>query len=316
MVRKAELLLFPNRYAQGATHELKNLVICNMIKDDITEIASSDELITTLGSFLLSSHGLRKSNLISQRMRIMARLLKVLRQNTSNTKTSLMEFIHPQYFNEIVLATKTLGQYQMSTIEGEEVSIFKTPALPLKVGYTLDKCVQIFKGIAIKKGDKEMVRNAEDVSQLYNLEWGIQISSVSLRTLASNKFNKVQCLPLTEDLLTVRSYLLEQIPKITSALNRKPILKTWRFLSEMVGVRLTLFNRRRISEVFGMLVSHFNDRQQWKAQEMEEVKSSLTPLEQQLMKRYCCCTLIFQCQSQFSVATVCSRRIVMDRSLL
>ena len=163
------------------------------------------------------------------------------------------------------------------------VCICTTPSPPdcvrTKWMVPLDKCIQIFKGISIKKGGQEMARNAENVSKyIYNLEWSIQISSVSLRTLASNKFNKAQCLPLTEDLLTVQSYFLEQIPKLTSALNSKPILQIWRLLSEMVGVRLTLFNRTRFSEVFGMLVSHFNDRQQWKSQEMEEVKLSLTQL--------------------------------------
>ena len=286
IVRKAELLLFPNKYAEGASSELKTLVLCNMIKDDITQIVSSDELIMTLGSFLLSSHGFRKCNLISQRMRIMARLLKVLRQNTSKENGSMMEYIQPQYFDEIVNATKILGEYQMSTTEGEAISMFKTPALPLKIGYTFDKCVQIFKGISIKKGNQEMVKNAENVSKLYDLEWGIKISSVSLRTLSLNKFNKVKCLPLTKDLLIIRKHLLQQIPILTAELDAKPVLQTWRCLSEMLGVRLTMFNCRRISEVFGMLISHFNDRQKWKSQELDEVKTSLSPLEQQLMKRY------------------------------
>ena len=144
--RKAELL-FPNKYAKGDTYELKNLVICNMIKDDITQIASSDELITTLGSFLSSPY-----------------------------------FSTYENHNKIIEGVTTKH-----------------------IGYTLYKCIQIFK-------------DQGNVSKLYNLAWSIQISSVSLRTLASNKFNKVQFSPLAEDLIAVQSYLLDKIPKLTSAL--------------------------------------------------------------------------------------------------
>ena len=91
-----------------------------MKKDDITQIVSSDELITTYGSYLLSAHGLRKGNLISERMRILARLLQQLRVIT-NERHNLMEFISPRYFDEIVSATKIFGGYNMSTDEGEAI---------------------------------------------------------------------------------------------------------------------------------------------------------------------------------------------------
>ena len=44
----------------------------------------------------------------------------------SDIKRSFMEYIQPQYFNDIVNTTKILGQHKISTIEGEEVSIFKS----------------------------------------------------------------------------------------------------------------------------------------------------------------------------------------------
>ena len=43
-----------------------------------------------------------------------------------------------------------LGGYSMVDAEGDTVASFNKPSLPLKMGYTLDKCVQLVKGIAIK----------------------------------------------------------------------------------------------------------------------------------------------------------------------
>ena len=93
----------------------------------------------------------------------------------------------------------------------------------------------------------------------------MKVSSVALRTQSSNKFSKVQSLPLTEDLLKAREYLVREISILTAKLNKKPDLHTWHSLAEVLGVRLTLFYWRRISEVFGMLITHFTDRNKWKS---------------------------------------------------
>ena len=92
----------------------------------------------------------------------------------------------------------------------------------------------------------------------------MKVSSVALQTSATKKLNKIQLLPLTEDLLKVREFLKNEIPKLTDALNEKATAENWRYLVELVGIRLTMFNRRWISEVFGMLKSRFIERYRWK----------------------------------------------------
>ena len=284
-LRKSNLLYYSNHYSDGASEELKGLVLTSMYKDEVTEEVSRDQLITTLGSFLLSSHGVRKGNYIAQRMRLLGRLLIQLKKRFNNQSLSLLDFLTPQYFDEIVETTKVLGGYSMVDAEGDTVATFSKPSLPLKMGYTLDKCVQLAKGIAIKTNNAALTSNAEQFAQLYSLEWSVKISSVATRALATNKFNKVQLLPLTEDLLKIREYLKTEIPKATSLLLQLPSTESWRNLAELTGIRLTMFNRRRISEVFGLLISRFEERDKWKDAEMEEIKKSLTPLEVQLMNR-------------------------------
>ena len=68
IVKRAQILIYSNQYGEGATEELKSLVLQNMNHDIITSVVRRDKLILTYGSFMLASSGIRKSNVISQRM--------------------------------------------------------------------------------------------------------------------------------------------------------------------------------------------------------------------------------------------------------
>lgn len=281
---RSEILFYSNKYSKGSSPELKALVLSNMNNDEISDAASKDTLITTMGSFLLSCQGHRKGNFIAQRMRLITRLLLLL-QSKHGCK-ELVEFIDPKYFDEIVQCTKELGGYSLQDKNGEKIPSFSKPSLPLKMGYVLEKCCELVKGIAIKRNEEKLRQKAENFSNLYSLEWKYQISSISLKCLDDNRFEKTQLLPTTEDLLVVRDYLKTEIPKASDALVDLPTTDSWRRLAELVGIRLTMLNRRRISEVFGMLLSKYSSREKNKESEMNEIKKSLTPLETRLLNRF------------------------------
>ena len=78
---------------------------------------------------------------------------------------------------------------------------------------------------------------------------------------------------------------MKRIPVLTKQVSDSPTLEDWRALAEVVGIRLTIFSRRRGNEVFQLLVSRFNDKEKWKKAEMDEIRKSLNPLENHLMQR-------------------------------
>ena len=61
-LKKSELLLFPNKYYEEASEELKMLVLSSMFNDDKSSVVFKDQVITTLGSFLLSPRRVRRGN--------------------------------------------------------------------------------------------------------------------------------------------------------------------------------------------------------------------------------------------------------------
>ena len=285
MVKRAELLLYPNQYDSGASNELRHLVLSIMNKDHITNVVAKDNIILTYGSFMLSTSGIRKVNGISQRMRILGRLLILLREKARSINHSMIDFMKPEYFDIVVECSKELGGFSLQNKEGENVASFSVPSLPLKIGYSLEKCCSLLNGIGIKSKNPSLSKDAVEFLQLFKLEWVAQISTVCLKTMDTNKFNKVMLLPLTEDLMKVRTFLKQDISKNLKLLNEDHSIESWRALAEALGTRLTIFNRRRGNEVFQVLASRFSDRHKWRDAEMAEIKESLTPLERRLMDR-------------------------------
>ena len=64
--------------------EFDRIIVPDMHQDDITRINQNDELIMTVGRLLLSGLGPRRSNYISQKVRLLARLVLALREEVSD----------------------------------------------------------------------------------------------------------------------------------------------------------------------------------------------------------------------------------------
>ena len=77
------------------------------------------------------------------------------------------------------------------------------------------------RGIAIKQNDSTLTQQANRFGHLYTLEWYTKISLIANKTLDQNKFEKVNLLPLTDDLLKVRQFLVKEIPLLTKRLHEK-----------------------------------------------------------------------------------------------
>ena len=71
-------------------------------------------------------------------------------------------------------------------------------------------------GMGLRKGDDILVDHAKKFHKLYLSEWSVIISSASLRSLADNKFNKEDLLPLTSDLLLLKQYCENRMKRETN----------------------------------------------------------------------------------------------------
>ena len=93
-----------------------------------------------------------------------------------------------------------------------------------------------------------MGRKADEFLSLCIDDWTDEISSSALQTLETNKINKKQMLPLTEDIQKLQLYFQEKTNLLSSSLEKSFSKPDWDLLNQITLACLVLFNRRRGGE--------------------------------------------------------------------
>lgn len=87
-----------------------------------------------------------------------------------------------------------------------------------------------------------------------------RISSHANQTLAERKFNTPNFLPLTEDIVCLKNYLLDQEQTLGKELEINLSLSMWRNLAQVILCRVTIFNKRRGGEVGQRSLTMYENR--------------------------------------------------------
>ena len=269
---------------EDAKSQLIAHVLAIMQQDSVTEAAEGDEVILTLGATLLEKGGSVEATYVSQRMREVARLLLELRK-LDNNEENLTYFIKPSKFDLIIKAVKNTSGFCMPKYSLGQQSGFTTPSLALKLGHNLKKCAYIIRGFALRRNQNELKEEVNSYLQLHESEWACKISTVALTSLSERKFNKPELHPLTDDLVKIRKFQLQEIQRLTPEVDTNPTKTTWSQLAEVTATRMILFNKRRGGEAAKLKIESFKNRPTWASVGIQEVVKSLKSSEQQLSKR-------------------------------
>lgn len=259
-------------------------VIAIMRHDERSFVAKQDELIVKFGCSLFESAGSVKATYITEKMRMLARLVIELREVSSQEHLNLAQFICPSKFDFVIQATRNLCSYKIDSTN-DNLATFERPSLALKMGHALKRCATILRGVALRRKEKDLKEDADSFVELIDAEWASKVSATALRTLDEGKFNKAPVLPLTADLVKVRDFLVKEMPRVTEEVLRNPQVGTWRNLAELTVARILLLNKRRGNEGSKIQIAQFTDRPKWSEVSMDEMKRSLQPIELELCKR-------------------------------
>ncbi|KAL5244632.1 hypothetical protein ACI65C_012042 [Semiaphis heraclei] len=117
--------------------QLVKEVFPRMAVDSISLVAKTDLLIKSFGSRYLKCHREKHLvNIVSQKMRTLARLLIQMRNEDPNIK-SLLDCLTPKYFDKIIKCTKIVAGYDADNDK------FGSPSIVLKMGSALKQCCDI-----------------------------------------------------------------------------------------------------------------------------------------------------------------------------
>ena len=134
---------------------------------------------------------------------------------------------------------------------------------------------------------------AECFHQLMTREWKDVISTVALTSLATAKYNKIDLLPHTSDLILLNTFLKKEVEVCMKmytdgsvkemSIDKK---RVWhRRLSRVVLAWVTVFNKRRGNEVAAMHKSSYVSRPDWHKNANEEIQKSLSIAERKMSER-------------------------------
>ena len=224
-------------------------VLATMRNDEITLVARSDPLIVEVGKLLVQKHGATKASDTSQTMRKLSRLVVQLRKINGDQHVQLSSCIKPNRYDTVVKAVRELCAFEVK--DGQQ-SVGK-PSLALKIGNALIKCVNIVVGQALHQDGQGIEKDVSNFRRLLETDWSYAISHHSLTTLNVRKFNKVDVLPLAEDLNKLRKYIEQVISTSVISLKKHPNSNDWSLLAQATLSRFVMFNKRRGGEASNLL---------------------------------------------------------------
>ena len=154
----------------------------------------------------------------------------------------------------------------------------------------MKKCAKIVKGNTLQTGNEDTVTKAVGFIELIEMEWTEQVSTHALWALGELKRNKVKFVPLTNDCVLPMKHLNAKAEDAFAKLqSREDDTAFWCQLSEVTLTSIILFNRRRQGEVSRMKLADFEERHQYRE---EDILQTLSPFEQKLCKAMHCIEIV------------------------
>jgi hypothetical protein len=269
-----------------SSDKFRKEILGSLHHDNIAKVIKKDDLIIRLGMSMHERHGKNRVHDICQQMRQLGRLLievNALQLQKNAPKMTLSQCITGSNFDTVVQATRNLCT-QIDDPSGRP--LFKSPSIGLKLGHHLVRCAEIKKGMAIRADCIVTDREAESFLALHKAEWTGRVSSASLATLKSRRYNCPDELPLTADLTKLKMYQDQQLAVLTKQLAiEKSNYSLWKTLMEVTYSRLVIFNKRRCGETAKLTVAAFQNRPRWEDCASDQLTASLKPVERKLLSR-------------------------------
>ena len=201
------------------------------------------------GYALYKKGGDEKFSELSNNLKSMARLIIKYRE-LHNTSVSANELIDPRHWDTIISTVKVLFKYSGIEEAG-------TPSLLLMLGRSLAALASAKRTVCIKTKNSDVKQDARDFLELHMEEWD-NYANHTQATLEARHDKTPEVLPLTKDMQKLRLFLLTEIDKIVSKLEKREVEGEekhnliskieFSYLQKLCLVRLITFSARRDGE--------------------------------------------------------------------
>lgn len=247
---------------------LKKEVFDIMIADKISEVAKNDILICLFGEAHIKKHKRPQiATVTSNKMRELARLLIALKdiiglkndENKIVEVKKLVEVMKPEFFDDLVSATKVIAGFNPDT------KTFKASSLALHMGTSLKQLCNIIHKHLMKKSeifdfkDPDLeLKNIKHLQKLVEDHWATEIASLALKDITEKHWEKPQIIPLTNDIIKFNSFVKKELEISSQLLSdmiddkneiKKQTILNYKRLAKSIMALVLVLNRKRIGEI-------------------------------------------------------------------
>jgi len=255
--------------------------LMNRMRDNsVKEVAIGDKLIRHYAVVRMQALGHKSDqkpgdiHRVSQAVRTLARMLQLARE----IKGDCMSL-------DCLL---TAANFDMVVLVARKMSIDKNiPALNVgkTVGLLVKRVALVKRGCALREGDRQRAKDAREFRTLYFSDWNYRVNSAAVKRINTLKRCTVQTIPLTDDLMQLRTFMLSKMKDLDKKLKVSPCSTDWVEMAKLTMSRLILFNKRRRAEVKDLKVNEYISRPDWHTDERDEMAMALSPTDRLLVKR-------------------------------
>lgn len=229
---------------------VKNQIFSRMQSDIVTETAVEDLLIIFFGEDLLKRNN-SKRNLyhISNKLRECGKFILTMREIGSYT--DMLSVLKPENFDDVIEGTKRISKYDPDSRS------FGAASLALHFGTTLKKISDLATKLILRGKVPLIVANLEKkltdlerFKKIIESQWATEIGSLALKDLNTKSATKPMLLPVTEDIIKLKSYAENSAQLAYTALKTNPKdIEQYRILIECVLICTLLHNRKRVGDI-------------------------------------------------------------------
>jgi hypothetical protein len=225
---------------------LENL-FCNMKRDEVFMAVKSDTLARLYAMSLLEEG--RKAGDVSWTIRLIGKLLLKIRELSGQEELSWIKLVDCSEWSKVIKGVKSLAEFEYQ----DGLSVGK-PNIGIKCGQGIKGLLASAQGHALKTHDDGLLEKTRRMFELYDHEW----AKIARHCHVENKCNKeekLELLPLAEDVTKLRDFCILQTESVVQG--KECDVEDYTSLSKITLTRLITFNARRGGEPGKLRVSEW-----------------------------------------------------------
>nr|XP_043869657.1 uncharacterized protein LOC122759139 isoform X1 [Solea senegalensis]XP_043891037.1 uncharacterized protein LOC122775268 isoform X2 [Solea senegalensis] len=273
-VQKASSQLIP---IKDSSQEIQN-IIHSMMQDHVTSHIRTDKMICTYGNALFAKKGREQSQhrYIAQKMRELGRFVLAAKE-IDKCVSGLKDLCDPTKFHLAIKAARSVSDYNT------EKSEYGKPSTAVKIGFSLKGATETWIGHCLMSGDVLTEKKAKKFKELLDTSWSSYVSANAHSTMEQRRWNKEDCIPLTEDIVCLQNHLRKLEDEAKAELGRHVTTTAYKTLSECLLAQIIVFNKKREGEASRLTLETYLNADTGAVN--KDIFETLSPVEKQLSRK-------------------------------